>query len=97
MTDNDLSCGVDALAPARGDAAPTHMPRSESPSRLAGLLPTREVRGRNNRATDKDEGTRNTKKKGKKVRSKVQRGKKVSKEKEESGKKVVSSLIAGDR
>ena len=60
MTDNDLSCGVDALAPARGDAAPTHMPRSESPSRLAGLLPTREVRGRNNRATDKDEGTRNT-------------------------------------
>ena len=92
MTDNDLSCGVDALAPARGDAAPTHMPRSESPSRLAGLLPTREVRGRNNRATDKDEGTRNTKKKGKKVRGKVQRGKKVSKEKEESGKKVVSSL-----
>ena len=94
MTDNDLRCGVDALVPARGDAAPTHMPRSESPSRLAGLLPTREVRGRNNRATDKKDKNKAAEiaNKGKKVRSKVQRCKKVRKEETTVEKKLVPCL-----
>ena len=71
MTDFELSYGVDALESTRGDAAPTPMPRRESPKLLEDLPLPCGARGCGSRAPGQKVLVRRGPKKGKKVRAKI--------------------------
>ena len=92
MTDNDISYGVDTLAPARDVAAPAHEPRSGSPNRLVGLSP-HVVRMCDSNATDRNGKKKVTSgKKVKKHKKKSYRSKTQREEKETPEKKLVPCL-----